>query len=92
MRSCTIITGEPNEKMAEIHDRMPVMLPPSTPGTGGSTATSRTSSPAGQAPGARPSSLITLHPVSTEVNNVRNQGEHLTDPIELDEPPELTEG
>ena len=39
-----------------------------------------------------PSSLITLHPVSTEVNNVRNQGEHLTDPIELDEPPELTEG
>ena len=26
--SCTIITGEPNDKMAEIHDRMPVMLPP----------------------------------------------------------------
>jgi len=28
IRSCTIITGEPNEKMAEIHDRMPVILPP----------------------------------------------------------------
>ena len=26
--SCTILTGEPNDKMAEIHDRMPVMLPP----------------------------------------------------------------
>ena len=28
--SCTIITGSPNEKVAEVHDRMPVMLPPDT--------------------------------------------------------------
>jgi putative SOS response-associated peptidase YedK len=28
--SCTIITGEPNELVAEIHTRMPVMLPPET--------------------------------------------------------------
>jgi putative SOS response-associated peptidase YedK len=27
LRSCTIITGAPNEKIAEIHDRMPVILP-----------------------------------------------------------------
>ena len=26
--SCTIITGEPNDKVADVHDRMPVMLPP----------------------------------------------------------------
>ncbi len=28
MRSCTIITTEPNELMEPIHDRMPVILPP----------------------------------------------------------------
>ena len=27
IRSCTIITGEANETMAPIHDRMPVLLP-----------------------------------------------------------------
>ena len=26
--SCTIITGEPNDRVATLHDRMPVMLPP----------------------------------------------------------------
>jgi putative SOS response-associated peptidase YedK len=29
IRSCAIITGEPNELLAPIHDRMPVILPPS---------------------------------------------------------------
>ncbi|WP_041058777.1 SOS response-associated peptidase [Jeotgalibacillus campisalis] len=28
IRSCTILTTEPNEKMASIHDRMPVILEP----------------------------------------------------------------
>jgi len=27
-----------------------------------------------------PSEIITFHPVSTEVNNVRNKGEHLIEP------------
>jgi putative SOS response-associated peptidase YedK len=30
LRTCTIITGEPNELVAEIHTRMPVILPPET--------------------------------------------------------------
>jgi putative SOS response-associated peptidase YedK len=30
LRTCTIITGEPNESVAEIHTRMPVILPPET--------------------------------------------------------------
>jgi putative SOS response-associated peptidase YedK len=30
LRTCTIITGEPNELVAEIHPRMPVILPPAT--------------------------------------------------------------
>jgi putative SOS response-associated peptidase YedK len=30
LRTCTIITGQPNELVAEIHTRMPVVLPPET--------------------------------------------------------------
>ncbi len=30
MRSCTIITTEPNATMARVHDRMPVILPAAT--------------------------------------------------------------
>ena len=30
LRTCTIITGQPNELVAEIHTRMPVILPPET--------------------------------------------------------------
>jgi putative SOS response-associated peptidase YedK len=30
LRTCTIITGEPNELVAEIHTRMPVILSPET--------------------------------------------------------------
>jgi putative SOS response-associated peptidase YedK len=83
--SCTIITGEPNDKMSEIHDRMPVMLPPSAwdqwldPEVGDLDLLGRFLVPA-------PSELIQIHPVSTEVNNVRNQGSHLTDPVDPDGP------
>ena len=28
VESCTLITGEPNELVAPVHDRMPVILPP----------------------------------------------------------------
>jgi putative SOS response-associated peptidase YedK len=30
LRTCVIITGEPNELVARIHTRMPVILPPET--------------------------------------------------------------
>lgn len=76
LRSCTIITGEPNEKMAEIHDRMPVLLPPDAwaswldPELDDLDLLGRLLVPA-------PSSLIAVHPVSTEVNNVRNDGPQL---------------
>jgi putative SOS response-associated peptidase YedK len=87
--SCTIITGEPNDKMAEIHHRMPVMLPPDK-WDQWLDRDEQDTELLGKLLVPAPSSLITFHPVSTEVNNVRNQGEHLMDPIELDDPPELT--
>jgi len=85
VRSCTIITGDPNEKMAEIHDRMPVMLPPSAwsawldPENDDLQTLGKLLVPA-------PSSLITMHPVSTAVNNARSKGAELTDPVESTDP------
>ena len=81
--SCTIITGEPNDKMAEIHDRMPIMLPPDAWDTWLDQEVQDTDL-LGKFLVPAPSSLITFHPVSTEVNNVRNQGEHLVEPVDLD--------
>lgn len=84
LRSTTIITGPPNDKMAQIHDRMPVMLAPGSweewldPAQQDVTALGRLLVPA-------PSELITFHPVSTEVNNARNQGAHLLDEAPPDE-------
>lgn len=81
--SVTIITGAANEKMAAIHDRMPIVLPPAAWDTWldrDVTDLDRL----GELLVPAPSELITLHPVSTEVNNVRNGGPHLTDPVELD--------
>lgn len=79
--SCTIITGEPNDKVADVHDRMPVMLPPDTWDTWldrdnhDIEGLQELFVPA-------PSALIQLRMVSTDVNNVRNNGPHLTDEAE----------
>jgi len=81
LQSCTIITGAPNDKIAEIHDRMPVILPPS--------AWDRWLDPSfddvdllGELLVPAPSSLLTLHPVGFDVNNVRNNDAHLVDPVD----------
>jgi putative SOS response-associated peptidase YedK len=79
LRSCTIITGEPNEKIAEIHDRMPVMLPPSAweawldPQNDDLETLGKLLVPA-------PGSILELHPVSRAVNNVRENGPELIEP------------
>lgn len=81
--SVTIITGAANEKMAAIHDRMPIVLPPAAWDTWLDREVTDLDRLAAYLVPA-PSELITLHPVGTEVNNVRNGGPHLTDPVELD--------
>jgi putative SOS response-associated peptidase YedK len=84
VRSCTIITGEPNEKIAKIHDRMPVMLPPNKwaewldPTNDDIEALGKLLVPA-------PSELLEVHPVSMAVNNVRETGPALVEPIDPDE-------
>jgi putative SOS response-associated peptidase YedK len=83
LQSCTIITGAPNEKIAEIHDRMPVILPPSAwdawldPELDDLDVLGKLLVPA-------PASLLTVHPVGFDVNNVRNNDPHLVDPVDPD--------
>ncbi|MFV0315735.1 MAG: SOS response-associated peptidase [Microthrixaceae bacterium] len=87
VRSSTIITGSPNEKMAELHHRMPVILPASVWQEWLDPATDLDRIGSLLVPA--PKELITFHPVSHEVNNVRNKGAHLTEPVELEIQPEL---
>lgn len=84
LRSCTIVTTEANDKMSELHDRMPAILPRAawddwlSPEVDDTELLGRFLVPA-------PSEIIEFHPVSTEVNNVRNKGEQLAEPVELEE-------
>jgi putative SOS response-associated peptidase YedK len=71
--SCTILTTDANELMQPLHDRMPVILPP--------TVFEPWLDPAVQKPEAVqsllepfPSEGMTAIPISTYVNNVRNEG------------------
>jgi putative SOS response-associated peptidase YedK len=84
LRSCTIITTTPNDTMAQIHDRMPVILPPSAwdewldPGHDDIGTLGKLLVPA-------PPEVTRLTPVSTEVNNVRNKGAELITPASPDQ-------
>ncbi|MEO6988991.1 MAG: SOS response-associated peptidase [Aquihabitans sp.] len=88
LRSATIITTAANETMAPIHDRMPVVLPPTAwddwldPDNADLESLGHLLVPA-------PPEILVLHPVSTDVGNVRNRGAYLTDPVELERPDQL---
>lgn len=80
LRSATIVTTTANDTMATIHDRMPVILAPAAwdewldPANSDLETLGRLLVPA-------PPQLLRLHPVSTDVGNVRHQGSQLTDPV-----------
>lgn len=82
VRTFTIVTTRPNELMAGIHDRMPVVVPPD--------AWEQWLDPTPRDPGElhallEPSDAIPLaaYAVGTLVNNVRNDGPELTLPAEV---------
>jgi putative SOS response-associated peptidase YedK len=76
VRSCVILTTTPNELMATIHNRMPVILPESAweqwldPDEHDVDALAKLLVPADNA-------LLEAYPVSTSVNNARNTGPEL---------------
>jgi putative SOS response-associated peptidase YedK len=81
LRSCTILTTEPDDLVAPLHDRMPAVLLPEAVDTwldadvtdvGVLTALLR----------PYPSDLLEAWPVSTDVNSVENNRPDLVEPLE----------
>ncbi|MEN9644105.1 MAG: hypothetical protein RL238_774 [Actinomycetota bacterium] len=80
LHSCTVITTSSNGTMAPVHDRMPVILPQSAwaawldPTNADIAELTSLLVPASD-------DILTMHAVSTAVNNVRNKGAELIDPV-----------
>jgi putative SOS response-associated peptidase YedK len=79
--SAAVITTAANRLVSSIHDRMPVLLPRQTwadwldPATDDPDYLLSLLEPA-------PDDVLEMYPISTQVNNVRNQGPELVQPIE----------
>jgi putative SOS response-associated peptidase YedK len=80
LHTASVITTSANATMAPIHDRMPVILPKAMWEVWLDPLNHNTAMLSGLLVPA-PDHLLTLHEVSTDVNNVRNKGEHLVDPV-----------
>jgi putative SOS response-associated peptidase YedK len=79
--SCTIITTEPNPLLAEVHNRMPVIL---APGDYAGWLDPQATPDALQALlRPYPADDMRAVPVSTYVNNVRNQGPQCVEPVAI---------
>jgi putative SOS response-associated peptidase YedK len=76
LRTCSVVTTKANETVAPLHDRMPVVLPPSAwdawldPANQDTMTLARLLVPV-------PAGLLAAHPVSNLVNDVRNNGPEL---------------
>lgn len=79
LHSATVVTTAANDTMSPVHDRMPVILPKAMrpiwldPANQNIEMLQKLLVPA-------PDELLTMHEVSTDVNNVRNKGGHLIEP------------
>ena len=75
--TCTIITGEPNELVATIHDRMPVILPPEQyePWLSGKAGTEILK--------PFPVDQMRAYPVSARVGSPKNNDAAIIEPIKL---------
>ena len=82
--SCAFITGEPNDLMRPIHNRMPVIL---TAATFDAWLDPALSEPAQLAPllGIPPADTVTKFAVSTYVSNVRHEGPACLAPASADQ-------
>ena len=80
LRTFTIVTTRPNGFMASIHDRMPVVVPPASWATW-LDPTPATRASCGRSSSPRDDVDLAAYPVSTLVNNVRNDGPELILPL-----------
>ena len=80
LRSATVVTTSANRLMSEIHDRMPVLVPRERwaewldPANRDVEGLKDLFEP-------RDDGALRMHPVSTEVNSVRNNAAHLVEPV-----------
>jgi putative SOS response-associated peptidase YedK len=81
LHSATVVTTSANATMEQIHDRMPVILPTAMWDMWLDPTNQNIDMLAGLLVPA-PDDLLAMHEVSTDVNNVRNKGDHLIEPIE----------
>lgn len=81
LRSCSIVTTTPNELMARIHDRMPVILGPEHWETWLDSALDDVGELRGLLVPS-PAADLEAYPVSTRVNATRNEGPDLIERIE----------
>jgi putative SOS response-associated peptidase YedK len=77
--TCSILTTDPNELVARLHDRMPVVLDPTDWDAWLSEATPPTELRSLLRPA--PAGSLDAYAVSTAVNNVRNEGPELLAPL-----------
>ncbi|MGD9702696.1 MAG: SOS response-associated peptidase [Acidimicrobiia bacterium] len=91
LHSCTVITTSANATMEPIHDRMPVILPESA----WDAWLDRENNDLVDLNGLlvpAPDTLLTMHPVSTDVNKVSNKGPELIEPVDPTAPADGTLG
>jgi len=85
LHSCAVVTTGANATMAPVHDRMPAVLAPSTWSTWLDAGNDDLAS-LGELLVPAPEHLLTMHPVSSAVNNVRSKGPELVEAVESVEP------
>jgi putative SOS response-associated peptidase YedK len=76
IESCTIITTKANELMAELHNRMPVLLDPRDFDWWMTGKTEEV----GQLLAPCPSEALEAYPISRRVNNPRHEGPEILEP------------
>ena len=81
LRTCTILTGEPNDLVAGVHDRMPVVLGPDV-WDRWLDPDSADVDELGALLSVYPDRDLAMHPVSTLVNKVQNNVPELIAPLE----------
>lgn len=82
IHSCTILTTTPNELLADVHDRMPVILAPEHHGRWLDPSMQDVATAAGLLKPFDPK-LMKRYPVSTRVNLVANDGPECSAPVTL---------
>jgi putative SOS response-associated peptidase YedK len=82
--TCTVLTTSAEDDLGHIHDRMPLLVEPERYAAWLDPTAKDPEELRGLLVPAAPGRLVAL-PVSTKVNNVRNNGADLTEPLPLEE-------